>query len=129
MLLPMMFPVPIPKFPSLNASEVTTSSGSEVPNATIVRPMKVAEIPMRDAIPSAPSTVRSAPLRSRTRPTEKRMSAMITWHSPLRAWMRYGWRYPCSLVVTRGIPFPHHCLFPGIIGSPHHPVLLRSPWN
>ncbi|OPY43114.1 MAG: hypothetical protein A4E42_01419 [Methanoregulaceae archaeon PtaU1.Bin222] len=73
----MRFPIPISKFPPLNASEVTTSSGSEVPKATTVRPIRAGEIPNLEARLRAPPTVMSAPFRRRIRPIAKRRSGMI----------------------------------------------------
>lgn len=50
---------------------VTSISGNDVPNDTIVRPITKDEIPRRAAIDDAPATRKSAPFISRARPTIK----------------------------------------------------------
>ena len=67
-LLPSAFPRAIPGRPSAAARVVTTSSGSEVPQATMVKPIIIGEIPSRRAMLTPPSTSQSAPFTSKMRP-------------------------------------------------------------
>lgn len=59
---PTIFPIVIPVAPLRLAEILTTNSGAEVPNATIVSPIIRSEILSFLAIEEAPSTKRSAPL-------------------------------------------------------------------
>ncbi len=68
MLLPMMLPTRSSVSPRLAALIVVMSSGSEVPNATIVRAMMRSEIPIVLAIVEAESTTSSAPPTTPARP-------------------------------------------------------------
>ena len=56
LLLPMMFPMTISERPSAEATEFTTSSGAEVPNATIVNPITKSDTLFFFANDEAPST-------------------------------------------------------------------------
>ena len=49
-LLPTILPIAISVFPCLAATDEVTSSGSEVPNATIVSPISLVDIPSSEAI-------------------------------------------------------------------------------
>ena len=49
-LLPTILPIAISVLPCLAATEDVTSSGSEVPNATIVSPISLVDMPSSDAI-------------------------------------------------------------------------------
>ena len=60
-LLPTIFPMAIPALPLLAAVTEVTSYGSDVPKATIVRPMKRSLMPKALAISDAASTTRSLP--------------------------------------------------------------------
>ena len=55
-LLPTIFPMARSTSPFRAAVTEVMSSGSDVPNATIVRPMILSETPKKSAIPAAPST-------------------------------------------------------------------------
>ena len=61
MLLPIMFPMAMSVFPFLAAVTEVTSSGSDVPNAIIVRPMILSETPQYFAMFVADLTTRSLP--------------------------------------------------------------------
>ena len=50
------------------ATKLTMNSGSDVPKATIVRPMTISEMPKRAASPTAPSVSLSAPTRTSAAP-------------------------------------------------------------
>ena len=67
-LLPRTLPIARSVVPRPEAMILTTSSGMEVPKATTVRPMVKSEIRMRRAKAADPSTRRSAPLISSTKP-------------------------------------------------------------
>ena len=60
-LLPTMLPIARSALPLYAAVTDVTSSGSEVPSATIVSPMTLSLIPNALAIAVAPSTARSLP--------------------------------------------------------------------
>ena len=60
-LLPTIFPMAISAFPLLAAVTEVTSSGSDVPKATIVRPIILSLMPNALAMAVAPSTARSLP--------------------------------------------------------------------
>ena len=60
-LLPTILPMAIPAFPFFAAVTDVTSSGSEVPNATMVRPINLSLIPKTLAIAEAPLTAKSLP--------------------------------------------------------------------
>ena len=68
-LLPTIFPMAIPAFPFLAAVTDVTSSGSDVPNATIVRPINRSLIPKNLAISVAPLTAKSLPITTITPPS------------------------------------------------------------
>ena len=68
MLLPKMFPMAISVFPLALAKIFTINSGAEVPKATIVRPITMAEILNFLAIEEAPSIKKSAPLMRMKKP-------------------------------------------------------------
>ena len=65
--------------PCATETILTTNSGIEVPNATTVKPMTKSLIPKRLAIAEAPSTRKSAPLTSATKPT---ITNTIATHMP-----------------------------------------------
>ena len=66
---PTMLPIAISQFPFFAAVTEVTSSGSDVPNATIVRPIKRSDKPSADAIVVAAPTVISAPHTTIAAPT------------------------------------------------------------
>lgn len=68
MLLPSTFPIAISVLPDMLAKMLTISSGAEVPNATMVKPITIDEILSFLAIEDDPSTSKSAPLISKTKP-------------------------------------------------------------
>ena len=61
MLLPTILPTEISACSRIAANVVTANSGAEVPNATIVRPIMISEIPSFSAIAEADSTSHRAP--------------------------------------------------------------------
>lgn len=61
-LLPITFPIVIPVTPFRLELILTTNSGADVPNATIVSPIIISEILNFLASEEAPITRRSAPL-------------------------------------------------------------------
>ena len=61
MLLPIIFPIPILAWPFLNAIMEVTSSGSDVPIATITIPITVVDMPKPSAIPIEPLIVSIPP--------------------------------------------------------------------
>ena len=68
MLLPMTLPSNMSVEPDANELIDTASSGALVPNATMVRPIKVLETLKLVAMDEAPSTSQSAPLIRITKP-------------------------------------------------------------
>jgi hypothetical protein len=77
-LLPMIFPTAISLLPFIAAVTLTTSSGRDVPKATIVRPMIRVETPNFLAIEEAPRTRMSAPHTRMRNPitTKKKLSTI-----------------------------------------------------
>ncbi len=73
-LLPSTFPIVIPVAPLRLELTFTTSSGAEVPKATMVSPMIISEIQNFFANEEEPSTRRSAPLIRKIKPRRKRRS-------------------------------------------------------
>ena len=69
MLLPMMLPMVMPVLPWTLAVTFTASSGSDVPNATTVRPTARSETRNLRASDDAASTKTSAPLINNANPT------------------------------------------------------------
>ena len=67
-LLPTIFPIAISAFPFNAADTEVTSSGREVPKATIVSPMILSLKPSVLAMALAASTLTSLPQTMRTRP-------------------------------------------------------------
>ena len=76
-LEPTTLPSVMSLFPRRLAMTLTVSSGSEVPNATTVRPMTRLETPNRLAIEADPSTRKSAPLTRIARPIITKRRAII----------------------------------------------------
>jgi len=74
---PTTFPRAMSLLPRILASRLTVSSGSDVPNATTVKPMTRLETPKRLAIEAEPETRKSAPFMSMMRPTMTRMRESI----------------------------------------------------
>lgn len=74
---PMTFPRAMSLLPRILARRLTVSSGSDVPNATTVKPMTRLETPKRLAIEAEPETRKSAPFTRMMRPTMTRMSESI----------------------------------------------------
>lgn len=74
---PMILPSVISLFPRILARRLTVSSGSEVPNATTVKPITRLETPKRFAIEAEPETRKSAPLIRMMRPTMTRTRESI----------------------------------------------------
>ena len=72
MLLPSMLVSAMSDDPSVAATMFTTSSGADVPNATIVRPITRSEILRRLAKPDAPLMSQSAEIVNRAKPTINR---------------------------------------------------------
>ena len=73
-----MFPNTISECLSTDAIEFTTSSGADVPNATMVSPMTRSETLCFLASPEAPPTSQSAPLIKNTKPaTIKKISKIM----------------------------------------------------
>lgn len=70
-LLPSAFPMASPVFPLKLEMRLITSSGAEVPKATIVSPMTRLEIPYFFAIPADHSTSQSHHLMRRTNQSTK----------------------------------------------------------
>jgi len=70
---PITFPTAISELPSIAAIILTTSSGSEVPNATTVNPITNGGMPRRAAILTPPLTIHSAPKYSMVEPTARKM--------------------------------------------------------
>ena len=68
MLLPTILPMVISALPFKAADTLTAASGSEVPIATMVRPITSCGIPNFSANRLAPSTNQSAPFTRRTNP-------------------------------------------------------------
>ena len=64
-------------FPVAAASVMTTSSGSDVPNAMIVDPIRAGEMLYRRARPLPPSTKRPAPLMRSAIPMMNVMAVSI----------------------------------------------------
>ena len=59
---PTTFPIAIPEYPSRVAFKLTTNSGKDVPNATIVNPTTKCGILNCDAICTPLLTIHSAPM-------------------------------------------------------------------
>ena len=72
-LLPSILVSAISDEPSAAATMFTTSSGADVPKATIVRPITKSEILRRFASPDAPLISQSAEIVSRTKPTTRKI--------------------------------------------------------
>ena len=72
-LLPSILVSAISDEPSAAATMFTTSSGADVPKATIVRPITKSEILRRFASPDAPLISQSAEIVSRAKPTTRRI--------------------------------------------------------
>ena len=70
-LEPMMLPRDIPLLPFIPAVMLTAASGALVPMETRVRPMMIEGIFSNLAIEEEPSTKKSAPLISKTKPISK----------------------------------------------------------
>ena len=68
MLDPTIFPIAMSEFPFLAANMDVTSSGNEVPRATIVRPINRWLMPKCKAKLVAPSTAKLLPSNRQTRP-------------------------------------------------------------
>ena len=68
-LLPTIFPIAIPAFPLRAAETDVTSSGRDVPNATIVSPIKRSLMPQALAIVVAPFTTNWLPITTHTPPS------------------------------------------------------------
>ena len=68
MLLPITLPTRISVLPLASEENDTANSGAPVPKATIVRPTRSLLTLKFEAIEEAPSTRKSAPLISRTKP-------------------------------------------------------------
>ena len=66
--LPRTLPNTISVLPDANALIETANSGAEVPNATIVNPIRIFEILKFCAVDAAPSTNMSAPFIKNTKP-------------------------------------------------------------
>lgn len=73
MLLPMIFPIARPVFPSSAEKRFTDNSGVEVPKATIVSPTTIGGIEYLRAREEAPDTSKSAPLIRITNQSKKRI--------------------------------------------------------
>ena len=67
-LLPITFPIAISLLPLRAETELTTNSGSEVPNDTMVSPIKRVDTLNFRAIDEAPSVRKSAPLMTKSNP-------------------------------------------------------------
>ena len=67
-LLPMTLPSAMPVLPFSAAVTEVASSGSDVPAATMVRPITASLTPSPAAMPEAPATKRSPPYISPARP-------------------------------------------------------------
>lgn len=85
MLEPMMFPKTTSWVPlgDITVPEIifTTSSGADVPMATIVRPIAISETLNLLAREEAPLTNRSAPFISKTKPTVTSNRLSVTFKS------------------------------------------------
>ena len=68
MLLPTTLPTAMSRSPLIVASTDVASSGSDVPAATIVRPITSSESPKLSAISTALSTIQFEPTTRSTRP-------------------------------------------------------------
>ena len=68
-LEPMMFPIAISALPFLAAVTEVTSSGKDVPNATIVNPINLWLTPNEMAMFVAASTAKLLPIIKHTRPS------------------------------------------------------------
>ena len=71
-LEPTMLPSDTSSTPAMDADILTAASGNEVPNATTVNPMTKLDTLKNFAIDDAPSTNKSAPLTSKTKPNTKK---------------------------------------------------------
>ncbi len=78
MLLPRILPIAISVVPLNDAITLTTNSGIDVPNATIVRPIISVETLNLFASEDEPSTKKSAPLISRINPTNTEIYSIMT---------------------------------------------------
>lgn len=77
MLLPMTLPTSISVLPLISEEKETASSGAPVPKATIVRPTRSLLTLKFDATEEAPSTKKSAPLISKTKPIARSSNCRI----------------------------------------------------
>ena len=68
-LEPKMFPIAISLFPLRAALTLTSSSGSDVPIATTVKPIRPGDMPSLEAIDDAPSTKILPPSKRMIRPS------------------------------------------------------------
>lgn len=71
MFEPIILPIAISSLPENVATNVTTNSGKEVPNATIVRPITSLDIPNFLASLVDPETIKSPPKYRRVIPESK----------------------------------------------------------
>ena len=76
-LLPTMLPILIAGAPWMLAKRLTMNSGSEVPKATMVRPMTISGILKRRASATEPSVSLSAPTSTKAAPTMVMMISRI----------------------------------------------------
>jgi hypothetical protein len=86
-LLPTIFPIEMPLFCSIAATILTTNSGAEVPNDTIVNPITTGLTPNDSAIRDAFRIISSAPTQSSTKPTMKIENSNIIFCGNIL----YGW--------------------------------------
>jgi hypothetical protein len=91
-LLPIILPIAIEELPCVLATMLTKSSGEDVPNATIERPMTRSETPSFLVSEEAPLTSRSAPSTSTGKPTMRRMYINIGVYGSIG----YG---PCRMSI------------------------------
>ena len=75
MLLPTTLPIIISGCPCRHADRLTKSSGTEVPNATTVRPIISVDMPERRASLVAPATRISPPMKSMSKPAATNSNA------------------------------------------------------
>ena len=91
MFEPITFPTASPPDPLKAASSEMTSSGADVPKATMVNPMMSGEMPMRRASPTAPFTRKSPPTTRPTSPSRNRNATRIMREELRRGSVRRIW--------------------------------------
>lgn len=94
MLLPMILPKAMSAFPRALAKMFTTSSGEDVPKATIVRPIKMFERPSFFAREADASTRNAPPFNRIAKPMMNKMRVNIYgYYNKFFGWSGFNFPY------------------------------------